>query len=131
VIRGDVNLVRIGARTNIQDLCMVHVAGSYPTHIGDGVTVGHSVVVHSCKIGNHVLVGMGSVILDGSEIGDDVIIGAGSLVTPRTVIPAGSKALGRPAKVIGQLNDQEREKIRQSAERYVNLSAAHRRMLAR
>jgi carbonic anhydrase/acetyltransferase-like protein (isoleucine patch superfamily) len=127
VIRGDVNFIRIGSRTNVQDLCMIHVSGQYPTEIGDGVTIGHSVVVHSCKIGNNVLIGMGSVILDGAEIGDDVILGAGSLVTPRTIIPAGSKALGRPAKVIGQLTDAEKEKIHQSADRYVNLSTAYLR----
>jgi carbonic anhydrase/acetyltransferase-like protein (isoleucine patch superfamily) len=128
VLRGDVNYIRVGKRTNIQDLTMVHVSyESYPTIIGDGVTIGHSAVIHACTIGNHVLIGMGSVILDGAEIGDDVIIGAGSLVTGKTKIPSGSKAFGRPAKVIATLTESEREFLRWSENHYVNLAKTYRK----
>lgn len=126
VLRGDVNYIRVGARTNIQDLSLVHVSHeTYPTIIGSDVTIGHSVIVHACTIGNFVLVGMGSIIMDGAEIGDYVIIGAGSLVTQKTKIPSGSKAFGRPAKVVGQLTEEEREHLRWSAGHYVALSKTY------
>ena len=109
VIRGDVNAVRIGKRTNIQDLSMIHVTShQHTTNLGDDVTVGHHVVLHGCTIGNRVLVGMGSVVMDGVEVGDDCIIGAGALVTPGTKIPPGSMALGSPARVKRPLTEEER-----------------------
>jgi carbonic anhydrase/acetyltransferase-like protein (isoleucine patch superfamily) len=127
VLRGDVNFIRIGERTNIQDLSMVHVAyQSYPTLIGNDVTVGHSVVLHACTVGNLVLIGMGSVVMDGAEIGDRVILGAGSLVTKGTKIPSGSKAFGRPAKVAGMLTEKEIEQIAFSSQHYVNLAKTYR-----
>lgn len=127
VIRGDVNAVRIGKRTNIQDLTMVHVTShQHTTNIGDDVTVGHHVVLHGCTIGNRVLVGMGSVVMDGVEVGDDCIIGAGSLVTPGTKIPPGSMALGSPARVKRPLTEEERAFLRESAKHYVHTAAEHR-----
>lgn len=127
VIRGDVNSVRIGRRTNIQDLAMIHVTSQqHTTTVGDDVTVGHHVVLHGCTIGNRVLVGMGSVVMDGVEVGDDCIIGAGALVTPGTKIPAGSLALGSPAKVKRPLTDEERTFLRESAKHYVHTAAEHR-----
>lgn len=126
VARGDVNSIRIGCRTNIQDLCMVHVSGNHPTVIGDDVTVGHGAILHACTIGNQVLIGMGSIVLDGAEIGDQVLLGAGSLVTPGTRIPSGKKAFGRPAKVVGDLTESEIEKIKASSTRYVLLAAEYR-----
>ena len=126
VVRGDVNYIRIGERTNIQDLSMIHVSyKASPAILGNDVTIGHSVVLHACTIGNFVLVGMGSVILDDAEIGDYVIIGAGSLVTQRTKIPSGTKAFGRPAKVVGELTDEERAKIAFNARHYVNLAKSY------
>lgn len=126
VIRGDVNLIRIGSQTNIQDLSMVHVSHeTAPTYIGNGVTVGHSVILHGCTVGNFSLIGMGSVVLDGSEIGDFVFLGAGSLVTPKTKIPSGMKAYGRPAKVVGPISDKEREFLIWSADHYVNLRRSY------
>jgi carbonic anhydrase/acetyltransferase-like protein (isoleucine patch superfamily) len=127
VVRGDVNYIRIGDRTNVQDLSMIHVSyKASPTIIGTDTTIGHSVVLHACTIGNFVLVGMGTVILDDAEIGDYCIIGAGSLVTQRTKIPSGSKAFGRPAKVVGELTDEERAKIAFNARHYVNLAKSYR-----
>lgn len=120
VIRGDVNYIRIGKRTNIQDGCILHVArNKYPLIIGDEVTVGHSVTLHACTIASFCLIGMGAVVMDGSEIGQNCIIGAGALVTPRTVIPPGSMAVGSPAKVKRQLTEEEIHSIRESASHYV------------
>ena len=91
VVRGDVNYIRIGRRTNIQDLSLLHVThDTYPLIIGDDVTVGHHVVLHGCTIHNRVLIGMGAVLMDGVVVGDDCLIGAGALVTEHTKIPPGS-----------------------------------------
>lgn len=127
VLRGDVNYIRVGKRTNIQDCSLVHVAyKAYPCIIGDDVTIGHSAVIHACSIGNTTLIGMGSQILDGAEIGDFVLLGAGSLVTPKMKIPSGTKAFGRPAKVVAELTDAEREGLAFSARHYVNLMKTYR-----
>ncbi len=126
VVRGDVNYIRIGDRTNVQDLSLIHVSyKASPTILGNDVTIGHSVVLHACTIGNSVLVGMGSVVLDDAEIGDFVILGAGSLVTPRSKIPSGTKAFGRPAKVVAELTDEERARISFNARHYVNLAKSY------
>jgi carbonic anhydrase/acetyltransferase-like protein (isoleucine patch superfamily) len=122
VIRGDVNYIRIGERTNIQDMTLIHESyQKSPTLIGNSVTVGHSVVLHACTIGDFCLVGMGSVILDEAELGDYVLLGAGSLVTQGTKIPPRSKAFGRPAKVVGKLTDEEIRFLKHSADHYVRL----------
>lgn len=126
VIRGDVNYIRIGEGTNIQDLSMIHVSfESFPTIIGNFVTVGHSVLLHACTVGNYSLIGMGSCVLDGAEIGDEVLLGAGSLVTQGTKIPSGSKAFGRPAKVVGQLTPEERAHLKWNGEHYIRLSRSY------
>ncbi|GBC88332.1 Galactoside O-acetyltransferase [bacterium HR13] len=120
VIRGDVNYIRIGKRTNIQDNCVVHVThDTYPTIVGDGVTVGHRVVLHGCTLGNYVLVGMGAVVMDGVEVEDYVLIGAGALLTPGRRIPSGVLVAGVPAKIIRDLKPEEVELIKRSAENYV------------
>jgi len=127
VVRGDVNPIRIGRRTNIQDLCLVHVQSSLQgTTVGDDVTVGHHVVLHACTVGSRVLVGMGAILLDGSEVGDDCIIGAGALITPGTKIPAGSLVLGSPAKVKRPLLPEERKSLLESAEHYVRYAEEYR-----
>ncbi len=127
VLRGDVNYIRVGKRTNIQDNTLVHVAyKAYPCLIGDDVTIGHSAVIHACSIGNMSLIGMGSIILDGAQIGDLVLLGAGSLVTPKMKIPSGMKAFGRPAKVVAELTDEEKESLRFSAQHYVNLAKTYK-----
>ena len=119
VLRGDVQPVRVGARTNIQDLSLVHVQSrGFATHIGDDVTVGHHVVLHGCTVGNRVLVGMGAVLLDGVKVGDDCIIAAGTLLPPGTEIPPGHLVLGSPGKVKRPLTDAERALLLDSARTY-------------
>ncbi|ELY6247507.1 gamma carbonic anhydrase family protein [Cronobacter universalis] len=126
VIRGDVNYVAVGVRTNIQDGSVLHVThkSSYnpdgnPLVIGEDVTVGHKVMLHGCTIGNRVLVGMGSIVLDGAIIEDDVMIGAGSLVPQNKRLESGYLYLGSPVKQIRPLKDAEREGLRYSANNYV------------
>ena len=120
VIRGDVNQIRIGNHTNIQDGCVLHVARkTHPLIVGDEVTVGHNVTLHACTIGSRCLIGMGAIVMDGSEVGEHSIIGAGSLVTPGTKIPPRSLVLGSPAKVKRELTDEEMRDIRESAANYV------------
>ena len=121
VIRGDVNRIRIGSRTNIQDLTMIHVMrDTHPTIIGDEVTVGHSAVVHGTTVENRVLIGMAAVLLNGVHIESDCIIAAGTLLTEGTRIPARSLVMGRPGKIKRQLTDGEVAEIRWYAENYVN-----------
>jgi carbonic anhydrase/acetyltransferase-like protein (isoleucine patch superfamily) len=121
VIRGDVNRIRIGSRTNIQDLTMIHVMrDTHPTIIGNEVTVGHSAVVHGTTIEDRVLVGMAAVLLNGVHIESDCVIAAGTLLTEGTRIPARSLVMGRPGKVKRQLTDEEVAEIRWYADNYVN-----------
>ncbi|WP_088043179.1 gamma carbonic anhydrase family protein [Bacillus sp. EAC] len=107
VIRGDVNDTIIGKDVNVQDLCVLHQSPRYPLILEDGVTVGHSVILHSCTIRKNALVGMGSIVLDGAEIGEGAMIGAGSLVPGGKVIPPNTLAFGRPAKVIRELTEED------------------------
>ena len=121
VIRGDVNHIRIGKRTNIQDLTMIHVMrDTHPTIIGDEVTIGHSAVVHGTTIEDRVLIGMAAVLLNGVHIEHDCVIAAGTLLTEGTRIPARSLVMGRPGKVKRQLTDQEVAEIRWYSDNYVN-----------
>ncbi len=127
VLRGDVNRISVGARSNIQDVSVVHVTtAKFETRVGADVTVGHRVVLHGCVIGDGVLIGMGAVLLDGVEVGAGCIIGAGALLTPGTKIPAGSLAFGAPARVVRPTTAEERREILASAQRYVQLAARHR-----
>lgn len=120
VIRGDVHFIRIGNRTNIQDLCAIHVSrDTYSTVLGDDVTVGHHVVLHGCIINDRVLIGMGAIIMDGAVIGEDCVVGAGALVTEQTVVPPKSLILGSPAKVKRAVTDKELAWIKESAHNYV------------
>lgn len=120
VIRGDVHYIRIGARTNIQDLTLIHVMrDAHPTVIGDEVTVGHSAVIHGTTIEDRVLIGMGAVLLNGVHVGHDSIIAAGTLLTEGTVIPPRSLVMGRPGKVKRTLSDEDVAEIRWYADNYV------------
>jgi carbonic anhydrase/acetyltransferase-like protein (isoleucine patch superfamily) len=120
VIRGDVNSIRIGGRTNIQDLTMVHVMReTHPTLIGDEVTIGHSAVIHGTTIEDRVLIGMAAVLLNGVHVGHDSIVAAGTLLTERTHIPPRSLVMGRPGKVKRALTDEEVAEIRWYADSYV------------
>jgi len=121
VIRGDVNHIRIGKRTNIQDGCVLHVARkNFPLIIGDEVTVGHNVTLHACNISSRCLIGMGAIVMDGTKIGENCIIGAGTLITPKSIIPSGSMVVGTPGKVKRKLTDNEIKSIHDSADHYVD-----------
>ena len=121
VIRGDVNHIRIGSRTNIQDLTMIHVMReTHPTNIGSEVTIGHSAVIHGTTIEDRVLVGMAAVLLNGVHIESDCVVAAGTLVTEGTRIPSRSLVMGRPGKVKRQLTDEEVAEIRWYADNYVS-----------
>jgi carbonic anhydrase/acetyltransferase-like protein (isoleucine patch superfamily) len=127
VLRGDVNRIRIGRRTNIQDLTVLHVhKDRFPCTVGDDVTVGHRAVVHGCTVGNRVLVGIGAIILDGVVIEEDSFIAAGSLLTPGTLVPPGSMVMGAPGKVKRPLTSEERAGLLASAAGYVLNARAHR-----
>jgi len=121
VIRGDVNFIQIGARTNIQDGSVIHVTHRVnPTIIGDDVTIGHNATLHGCTIGNRCLIGMGAVVLDGAVVADDAMVAAGALVTPRTQIPSGTLYAGSPAKYKRDLSPSEVVELKQSAQNYLN-----------
>jgi len=128
VVRGDVNKIRIGKRTNIQDLSMIHVTHSEPecnmkgnpTIIGDDVTVGHKVMLHGCVIENKCLIGMSATILDGAIIGEGSIVGANSLVTANKIFPPRSLIMGSPAKVVKTLTEKEVKALKNHAGLYVN-----------
>lgn len=126
VLRADYNKIKIGEYTNIQDASVIHISKDYDTIIGDYVTVGHKAIIHACKIGNNVLIGMGSIILDGVEIEDNVLVGAGSIVTPGKRIPTGSLVLGTPARVVRKLSDEEIKQLKQSAVDYVKYAQNHK-----
>lgn len=117
--RGDVNTITIGRRSNIQDLCALHVTEDWALTIGEEVTVGHHVMLHGCTIGSRCLIGMGTVILDQTVIGDECLIAAGSLITPTTVIPAGSLVMGSPGKVKRPLTAEERAQLTFGSKCYV------------
>ncbi|OSI09973.1 MULTISPECIES: gamma carbonic anhydrase family protein [Neisseria] len=137
VLRGDVNSITIGARSNVQDLSMLHVShktaakpdGS-PLVIGEDVTIGHKVMLHGCTIGNRVLVGMNTVILDDVVIEDDVMIGAGSLVPPRKRLESGFLYVGSPVKQVRPLTDDEKAFLVYSAQHYMRVAANHKKTLA-
>ena len=123
VLRGDINRIVVGHHTNIQDNAVLHLADDFPCIVGNYVTIGHSATVHACTVGDHVLVGIGAMILDGAVIGEGSLIGAGALVTPGTKIPPGSLVLGSPAKVVRELSAQERAYQKSLAEKYVRVAA--------
>ena len=126
--RGDVNHIRIGARTNIQDGTVLHVTRKedsnpegYPLIIGDDVTVGHKCMLHGCKLGNRILVGMGAIVMDGVTVEDEVFIGAGTLVPPNKVLKSGYLYVGNPMKQARPLKESERAFLKESALNYVKL----------
>ena len=118
VLRADREDITIGAGSNIQDNCVVHVDNGYPVAVGDNVTVGHSAILHGCTVGDNTLIGMGAIVLNGAKIGKNCLIGAGALVTQNAVIPDGSMVIGSPAKVKRPLTEAEMASVRQSAADY-------------
>jgi len=121
-LRGDINEIVIGPKSNIQDNAVVHLADDFGCYVGELVTVGHGAIIHACTIKDEVLVGMGSCVLDGVVIGERSIIGANALVTGGTIIPPGSLVLGSPAKVVKTLDQKDQQKIKYWAEKYVKNS---------
>ena len=119
VIRGDNDLIKIGARSNIQDNSVLHTDPGMPLTIGQGVTVGHQVMLHGCTIGDNSLIGIGATILNGATIGKNCVIGAHALITEGKTIPDGSMAVGAPARVIKTLSDAQINMLKMSAEIYV------------
>jgi carbonic anhydrase/acetyltransferase-like protein (isoleucine patch superfamily) len=128
VVRGDVNFIRIGERTNIQDLTMVHVTyKKFPTFIGSDISIGHSAVIHGCKIDDFVLIGIGAKILDDAHINSFSLIAAGSVVKEKFVVPSGTLAAGVPAKIVRELRPEEIEKIKQNAKNYLYYCQQYKR----
>lgn len=128
VLRGDVQRIRVGARSNIQDGAVVHVThdglyspGGFPCLIGNGVTIGHGAVVHACTLGDGCLIGMHATVLDGASIGEFGFIGAGSLLAPGKVVGAGELWVGNPARFVRKLSDRQIEQLQYSASHYVRL----------
>ncbi len=126
VLRGDVDEIVIKKGANVQDGCVLHCSENMKTIVGEGTTVGHSAVLHSCEIGNNTLIGMGAIILDGAKVGDNCLIAAGSLLTPGTIIPEGSMVMGSPGKVRRKLTGDEIEGIRHNADEYISLKNIYR-----
>ncbi len=127
VLRGDINRVVVGPRSNIQDCAVIHLSDDFPAIIGELVTVGHSAIIHACTVEDEVLIGMGAVILDGAEIGARSIIGANALVTVGKKIPPGSLVYGSPARVVSQLSLDEQASIKKWAVKYVENAKFYRR----
>lgn len=126
VIRADNDQVNIGARSNIQDACTIHVDKGSPVNIGEGVTVGHKVMLHGCSIGDNSLVGMGAIILNGAKIGNNCIVGAGSLVTENKTFADNSLIIGSPAKAVKTLTPEQIALLRQSAQHYCDKIAEYK-----
>ncbi|MEM8961301.1 MAG: gamma carbonic anhydrase family protein [Acidobacteriota bacterium] len=127
VARGDVNWIRIGERTNVQDGAVLHVTHErFPLEIGAGVVIGHGAIVHGCKIEDGALIGIGATVLDGAVVERGAWVAAGALVAPGKVIPAGHMAMGVPARVVRPLRDEERAEIGEIAARYVELKETYR-----
>ena len=125
ILRGDIQEIRVGEGTNIQDNVIVHLADEYAALIGAWCTIGHAAIIHACTIGDECLIGMGATILDGARIGARSIVGANSLVSQRFECPPGSMVYGSPAKVVRPLTDAERAGLRPWAEKYVEVARAH------
>ncbi len=125
VMRGDINKIKIGRYTNIQDLSLLHVETNQACVIGDYVTVGHQVCLHACTVRNQALVGIGSIVMDGAVIGEGAILGAGSLVTHNQKLKPHSLYFGRPAKFVRKLSRKEISGLKAWALRYVDYSSAH------
>jgi carbonic anhydrase/acetyltransferase-like protein (isoleucine patch superfamily) len=126
--RGDVNFIKIGERSNVQDGTVLHVTRisksnptGFPLIIGDDVTVGHKCMLHGCTLGNRILVGMGAIIMDGVVVKDDVFIGAGALIPPNKTLESGYLYVGNPARQVRKLKDPELQFLKQSAGNYVKL----------
>lgn len=129
VLRADIESIRIGEGSNLQDGVIVHLASDLGTVVGNYVTVGHRALLHACHIEDEVLIGMGAIVMDGARIGARSIVAAGSIVTKGKIIPPGSLVVGTPARVIRELPVDEQKSIRHWAEKYICVAAEHRASL--
>jgi len=129
VLRADIQSIRIGESSNLQDGVIVHLSSDLGTHVGNYVSVGHRALLHACHIEDEVLIGMGAIVMDGARIGARSIVAAGSIVTRGKVIPPGSLVMGSPARVTRELTFDEQESNRKMAEKYVQVAAEHRATL--
>ena len=126
-IRGDVNYIRVGDETSIQDNTVLHVdAGLYPCVVGNRVTVGHRVVLHGCEVADEVLIGIGAVVLNGAKIGKGAVVGAGALVPEGMEVPANTLVMGVPAKARREVTREEQERFRRNCENYVRITAIYK-----
>lgn len=125
VLRGDIHSIVVGAGSNVQDNCIVHLSDDHGVVVGERVTVGHAATLHACEIGDGCLVGMGAIVLDGAKIGAESIVAAGALVTGGFACPPGSMVMGRPAKVVRALTPEERGMGGRLAEKYIEVARAH------
>lgn len=126
VVRGDVNRIRIGARTNVQDNCVLHVTAQHPTTLADQVTVGHSATLHGCTIERLCLIGIGALVLNGAVVGEESIVAAGALVPEGMQVPPRSVVMGSPARVRRPVTEEERASLRGYADRYVGYKDEYR-----
>lgn len=127
ILRGDVNFIRIGARSNVQDGCIIHVSSNtHPTVVEDEVTLGHRVTLHGCRVETGCLIGIGAIILDGARVGHNSLVAAGSLLTPNTEIPPRSLVMGSPARVRRKLGETEIKDLEKFWRNYVSLSRNYR-----
>jgi carbonic anhydrase/acetyltransferase-like protein (isoleucine patch superfamily) len=126
-IRGDLETIEIGSKSNVQECSALHADAGFPLTIGEAVSVGHGSVLHGCTIEDRVLVGMSSTVMNGAVIGADSIIGAGALVTEGMRIPSASLVLGAPAKVVRTVTEEEKQKIAENAATYTRLAEDHAR----
>ena len=128
VVRADVNYIRIGAQTNIQDQCILHVTGgNYPLNVGNRITVGHRAIIHGCTIEDGCLIGMGAVLLDGCHVGSEAIVAAGSVVSEGSHIPPRTLAMGAPAEPRRAITEKELARAKYSASHYIELAQIYRR----
>ncbi len=119
VLRGDNELIRVGARSNVQDGCVLHTDPGFPLDIGEDCTIGHMVMLHGCTIGRGSLIGIGSIVLNGAKIGEECLIGANTLIPEGKVIPPRSMVLGSPGKIVRELSDEDARRFGGAAGRYV------------
>lgn len=129
VLRADKDVISIGARSNIQDNCVMHTSSGDPTTVGDGVSVGHGAILHGCTIADNVLIGMGAIVLNGAFIGEGSIIGAGAVVTEGKNIPPRSLVLGVPGKIVREVSDEQYQSILANAQSYIEIAREYERRI--
>ncbi len=128
VVRADINAITIGANTNIQDGCLLHVTNKFPLIIGERVTAGHGAILHGCQIESDCLIAMGAIILDGAVIGSGSIVAAGAVVAPGMQVPPGSLVMGVPGKVVRSVRTEDSQKIERGWKNYLKYSGTYRQM---